>query len=148
NDDRLAALIFHELAHQQLYVPGDTAFNESFASFVEREGLSQWRASRGLASRGDEDARRRDALTRLVLDARERLQRLYASGLPPERRRQAKAEEFVRLGRDFRTMRDSDWGGYNGFDAWMEGPMNNAKLLPLGHYQQWVPAFAALNRKE
>lgn len=147
NDDRLAALIFHELAHQQLYVPGDTAFNESFASFVEREGLSQWRASRGLATRGDEDARRRDALTRLVLDARERLQRLYASGFPPERMRQAKAEEFERLRRDYRVMRDRDWGGYNRFDAWMEGPMNNAKLLPFGLYDQWIPAFAALFRK-
>ncbi|MDH4870768.1 aminopeptidase [Pseudomonas sp. BN515] len=147
DDDRLAALIFHELAHQQLYVPGDTAFNESFASFVEREGLNQWRASRGLSTRGDEDSRRRDALTRLVLDARERLEHLYASGLPPERMRQGKAKEFERLRRDYRTMRDRDWGGYNRFDAWMDGPMNNAKLLPFGLYDQWVPAFAALFRE-
>jgi predicted aminopeptidase len=147
DDDRLAALIFHELAHQQLYVPGDTAFNESFASFVEREGLNQWRTSRGLSTRSDEDSRRRDALTRLVLDARERLQQLYASGLPPERMRQAKAEEFEHLRRDYRAMRDRDWGGYNRFDAWVDGPMNNAKLLPFGLYDLWVPAFAALFRE-
>ena len=39
DDDQVAATIFHELAHQQLYLPGDTAFNESYATFVEREGL-------------------------------------------------------------------------------------------------------------
>ncbi|MNH48016.1 hypothetical protein D3C79_1115570 [compost metagenome] len=26
----------------------------------------------------------------------------------------------------------------------MEGPLNNAKLLPFGLYDQWVPAFARL----
>ncbi|NWL79632.1 aminopeptidase [Pseudomonas taiwanensis] len=144
DDDRLAALIFHELAHQQLYIPGDTAFNESFASFVEREGLKQWRASRGLSIEADDASDRRDALTRLVLDTRERLEQLYASGLPAERMRLAKAEAFERMRRDYRVMRDRDWGGYNRYDAWMEGPMNNAKLLPFGLYDQWVPAFAAL----
>ncbi len=146
DDDRLAALIFHELAHQRLYVPGDTAFNESFATFVEREGLSQWRASRGLASGDDAESERRDTLTRLVLDTRERLQRLYASGLPIEQMRQAKAEEFERLRRDYRALRDRDWGGFNRYDAWVEGSMNNAKLLPFGLYDQWVPAFSALFR--
>ncbi|WP_342246196.1 aminopeptidase [Pseudomonas sp. OTU5201] len=144
DDDRLVALIFHELAHQRLYVPGDTAFNESFASFVEREGLNQWRTSRGLSSQGDDVSERRDALTRLVLDTRERLTRLYASGLPPERMRQAKAETFERMRRDYRALRDREWDGYNRYDAWVEGPMNNAKLLPFGLYDQWVPAFAAL----
>lgn len=146
DDDRLAALIFHELAHQRLYVPGDTAFNESFASFVEREGLRQWRASRGQDPRDDRDSQRRADLTRLVLDTRERLERLYARGLPATEMRQAKAGEFERLRRDYRALRDRDWGGYSRFDAWVEGPMNNAKLLPFGLYDQWVPAFAALFR--
>ncbi len=46
-DERLATLIFHELAHQRFYVKDDTEFNESFATFVEQEGSRQWRASRG-----------------------------------------------------------------------------------------------------
>lgn len=147
DDDRLAALIFHELAHQRLYVPGDTAFNESFASFVEREGLDQWRVSRGRPGSGDDESSRRDALTRLVMETRERLEKLYASGLPPEAMREAKTEEFERLRRDYRTVRDRDWGGYNRYDAWVEGPLNNAKLLPFGLYDEWVPAFAALFRE-
>ena len=144
SDDRLAALIFHELAHQRLYVPGDTAFNESFASFVEREGLRQWRASRGLGPQDEEAAERRDALIRLVLDTRERLESLYARDLPAERMRQAKAAEFERLRRDYREVRDRQWGGASTFDTWVEGPLNNAKLLPFGLYDQWVPAFARL----
>ena len=47
-DERLATLIFHELAHQRFYVKDDTEFNESFATFVEQEGTRQWRAARGL----------------------------------------------------------------------------------------------------
>ncbi|MBA1275763.1 aminopeptidase [Stutzerimonas azotifigens] len=144
DEDRLAALIFHELAHQQLYVPDDTAFNESFASFVEREGLRQWRASRGLPPR-DEQAREQYAvLAELVLETRERLDRLYASGLPEAQMRQAKAEEFERLRRLYRERRDRQWGGVGRFDRWIEQPLNNARLLPFGLYDRWVPAFAGL----
>ena len=42
SDEQLAAVIFHELAHQQLYLRGDTAFNESYASFVEEVGVTLW----------------------------------------------------------------------------------------------------------
>ena len=37
-EGELARMIFHELAHQVLYVPDDTVFNESFATAVERLG--------------------------------------------------------------------------------------------------------------
>ena len=43
----LVATIFHELAHQLIYVKGDSAFNESFAVAVEQEGLRRWLAARG-----------------------------------------------------------------------------------------------------
>jgi predicted aminopeptidase len=38
-------LLFHELAHQVVYAPGDTLFNESFATAVERLGSAQWLAT-------------------------------------------------------------------------------------------------------
>lgn len=147
DDDRLAALIFHELAHQRLYVPDDTAFNESFASFVEREGLRQWRASRGLPPKDDLRRQRGDAFVELVMASRVRLEQLYARDLPAEAMRQAKQAEFERLRRDYRALRDAEWGGVGPYDSWVEGPMNNAKLLPFGLYDQWVPAFAALFRE-
>jgi len=146
-DDELAALIFHELAHQRLYVAGDTAFNESFASFVEREGLRQWRASRGLPPPDERRARRGEQFVRLVLDSRERLQALYASGLPADEMRRRKAAEFDALRRRYRSLRDGEWQGERRYDAWIEGPLNNAKLLPFGLYDGWLPAFAEMFRR-
>ena len=37
-EGELARLVFHELAHQVAFAPGDTLFNESFASTVEKIG--------------------------------------------------------------------------------------------------------------
>ncbi len=147
SDERLVAVIFHELAHQQLYVADDTAFNESFATFVEREGLRQWRAARGLPAADPQGLRQREQFSALVLASRARLERLYASGLPQEPMRAAKQAEFERLRRDYRALRDRRWGGVGRYDAWIEAPLNNAKLLPFGLYDRWVPAFATLFRE-
>ncbi len=144
DDDALDSTIFHELAHQKLYLKSDTAFNESFATFVQEEGLRQWRLARGLPPGDNAAHRREDAFTQLVLEARARLETLYASGAPAEQMRAAKLAEIERLRSDYRSLRDTQWQGYSGYDAWMNGPINNAKLLPFGLYHKWVPAFAAL----
>lgn len=143
DDERLVAVIFHELAHQRYYLAGDTAFNESFATFVEREGLRQWQASRG-ETRADGIDRQRRQFIELVLASRERLRQLYAGDLPNAAMRAAKQAEFDRLRRDYRDLRQREWGGDGRYDAWIEAPLNNAKLLPFGLYDRWVPAFAAL----
>lgn len=144
DDERLAGLIFHELAHQQLYVAGDTAFNESFASFVEREGLRQWRASQGLPPPSDAARDPYGDLSRLALATRERLAALYASDLSESEMRTAKREEFMRMRQAYRQLRDGPWKGDGRFDRWMAQPLNNASLVPFGLYDRWVPAFAAL----
>ncbi|MDG1579385.1 aminopeptidase [Pseudomonas sp. GOM6] len=143
-DERLAAVIFHELAHQQLYVADDTAFNESFASFVERQGLRQWRTARGLAPLAADEERQRRQFTELILASRERLQVLYGSVVSDEQKRQGKAAEFSRLRQDYVALRDSQWQGDTRYDAWINAPLNNARLLPFGLYDQWVDAFAGL----
>lgn len=143
-DERLATLIFHELAHQRFYVKDDTEFNESFATFVEQEGTRQWRAARGLPPSSDAQVRQRDQFIQLILDTRQRLERLYALPLPAEQMRQRKAAEFERLRRDYRQLKGSQWHGDSRYDAWIDAPLNNARLLPFGLYDQWVPAFAAL----
>jgi predicted aminopeptidase len=144
DDDELAGTLFHELTHQKLYVKNDTAFNESLATFVEEEGSRQWRVAQGLPPGESLRARRADQFTDLVLGARGRLAILYASGLPAETLRSRKAEEIEKLRSDYRRLRDVEWGGYSGYDAWMSDEINNAKLLPFGLYHRWVPAFATL----
>ena len=143
DDDELDGTIFHELAHQKLYVKGDTAFNASFATFVQREGLREWRPSRGLP----DDTRmqeREDQFVQLILDARKHLEDLYAGNLPAEQMRARKQAEFERLRQEYRKLRDEQWRGDKAYDAWMNEPMNNARLLPFGLYHRWVPAFSAL----
>ncbi|MFJ4196070.1 aminopeptidase [Pseudomonas sp. NPDC089534] len=146
-DERLATLIFHELAHQRFYVQDDTEFNESFATFVEQEGTRQWRAFRGLAPDNGSRLQQRDQFIGLILDTRARLEALYAQPLAAEVMRERKAEAFERFRRDYRALRDRQWSGDKRYDAWVNAPLNNARLLPFGLYDQWVPAFAALFRQ-
>ncbi|WP_430962059.1 aminopeptidase [Pseudomonas cremoricolorata] len=146
-DERLATLIFHELSHQRVYVPDDTAFNESYATFVEQEGTREWRRAQGLALADERAPQQRDQFVALVLEARERLQALYASPRSDADKRLAKQAEFARLRQRYQRVRDQQWAGDRRYDAFIYGPLNNAKLLPFGLYDQWVPAFAALFRQ-
>lgn len=141
-DERLATLIFHELAHQNFYVKNDTEFNESYATFVEQEGTRQWRLARGLAPANVDLSRQLDQFTQLVLETRGRLQQLYAKPLSVDAMRSAKAAEFQRMRQQYEVLKTRQWGGKGRFDAWMYAPLNNAKLLPFGLYDQYVPAFA------
>ncbi len=146
DDDELDAVIFHELAHQQLYVKGDTAFNESWATFVQDEGLREWRAERGFpATDAGLAARRADAeFTRLVLDLRRRLGALYQRDLPARSMRAAKRAEIDGFRARYAQLRRNGLAGDSRRDAWVAAPINNAKLAPFGLYDAWVPAFAKL----
>jgi predicted aminopeptidase len=143
-DERLATLIFHELAHQNFYLKNDTQFNESYASFVEQEGTRQWRAARGLAPDPLDAGRQLAQFTALVLQTRERLQHLYAQPLPVAAMRAAKAAEFDGLRQRYAELKAREWNGQGRFDRWVYSPLNNAKLLPFGLYDRYVPAFARL----
>jgi predicted aminopeptidase len=147
DDDELAGTIFHELAHQLIYVKGDTAFNESFASFVQAEGLREWRAARGLPPGDDKAQAMADGFTRLVLDLRERLKALYATGADAEAMAAGKQREIEAFRQRYARWRDAHWPGDRRYDAWVAGPINNARLLPFGLYDQWTPAFALLFRQ-
>ncbi|WP_084303593.1 aminopeptidase [Phytopseudomonas flavescens] len=147
SDERLVALIFHELAHQQYYLAGETAFNESYATFVEREGLRQWRAARGLPAPRELPIQPREQFSELVLASRARLETLYASDLDAEAMRAGKQAEFDRLRDEYRQLRATQWKGIGYYDGWINGPLNNAKLLPFGLYDRWVAAFDSLFRE-
>lgn len=143
NDD-LVGTIFHELAHQLIYVKGDTAFNESYAMFVENEGLREWHRSRGEPSGDDHAQVMDDEFTQRVLDLRERLKKLYASGIDETAMATAKAREIEDFRTRYAAWRDRYWPNDHRYDAWVAQPINNATLLPFGLYDQWISAFAAL----
>lgn len=149
-DEQLVGILFHELAHQQLYIKSDTVFNESFAEFVEERGLEQYLQAQGGAS--DEHAQRksrRNQFVQLILSTRGRLDALYKSGISADGKRTEKARILRELHDSYLRLKTEAWGGYTGYDPWFEeGVLNNAKLLPFGLYDEYMPAFAALFRQE
>ncbi len=144
DDDELDGTIFHELAHQLIYVKDDTAFNESFATFVEDEGLRQWRQSRGLPAQNDRAQAMATGFTQLVMDLRNRLKTLYASGVDQPAMEAGKQREIAAFRERYVQWRDREWPKEHAYDAWVAAPINNARLVPFGLYDQWTPAFAVL----
>lgn len=144
----LAGVIFHELAHQKLYVPDDSAFNESFATAVQEEGLRRWLGQHedtSLQQTAQLEARRREDFLRLVDATRANLQQLYASGQSPEQMRVAKAQVFEDMRARYAELKIG-WEGYSGYDGWFARDLNNARLLAVATYHEWVPAFRQLMR--
>ena len=146
----VARLVFHELAHQVAYADGDSTFNESFATSVELEGVRRWLAHAGSdAERTEFDAmqvRKRDFVA-LVERTRERLDRLYASGLPAEAMRAAKRVAFDDMRLEYAALKRT-WGGFAGYDRWFAQPLGNAHLASIATYTQHLPAFEALLARE
>jgi predicted aminopeptidase len=150
----LARLLFHELAHQLIYVKDDTAFNESFATAVERLGLARWlagSADQRLRQAYSEAERRRQAFRTLKRETRERLVAVYAQPeLSDPERLVRKAQVLADLRGAYRQLR-AGWGldpaRVFPADRWVE-EANNASLAAEGAYDQWVPAFEELFARE
>ncbi|MEI9405007.1 aminopeptidase [Mesorhizobium argentiipisi] len=147
NDTYLASLIFHELAHQKVYVNGDSAFNEAFAVSVETTGTRKWLRATGnrpgLRSYEIDRKRKADFLE-LISKTRDELRQVYGSPRSPEQMAAAKAATIDRLRVRYRQMRDRRWAGYRGYDAWFDSPINNAKLAATAVYGEEVPTFLRL----
>lgn len=152
-EGELARIIFHELAHQVLFRKGDTMFNESFATTVERLGTARWLELYGSpAARGEyaEFDDRRRQFKAISTATRERLSCIYeANGAPGSDRAKLLAAKHKAL-EDFRdeyTKLKSSWGGYSGYDAWV-ADVNNASFAAQAAYDQMVPEFEALFARE
>lgn len=145
-DTEVARLIFHELAHQEVYVAGDTVFNESFATAVELEGVERWLAREGSPEQRaafDAMQERKQGFIELVMKYRDRLEALYASPLAAEQMRRQKGQIFASLKGEYLQLKES-WGGFAGYDRFFAGELNNAHLVPVATYSELVPAFRRL----
>jgi predicted aminopeptidase len=138
-EGELAAMIFHELAHQRVYAGDDTGFNEAYATAVELLGARQWLADRPEALAAFEAGRaRRARFLALAREGRERLEAVYAG--PQESRAAAKASIMAELRE--RAPREAP-----GYEAWFQRA-NNASFAILSAYDELVPAFMRLFERE
>lgn len=146
DDMQLVATIFHELAHQVLYIKGDTAFNESFASAVEEFGIERWLTVRGLENEIASHGKRRELRVRLVqlIDvARTELDEIYSMPVADEEKRVLKERSLGEL-----SEKVSDEFHQSGRDAsaWLENGLNNARLASMALYDGRLPAFREMLR--
>ena len=152
-EGELARLLFHEMAHQQLYVVGDTAFNESYASAVEHIGVSRWLLEEGSAAARTQfaqtDAQRR-AFRALTQATRDALLTLYGQAPEPGELATRKAAVMANFRSRYEALR-ADWQTrgwpHAGYDAWV-ARANNASFAMQTVYDGWVPALLEQYRRQ
>lgn len=162
----LAGLIFHELAHQQLYLAGDTAFNESFASAVEMAGIERWLARQQPSNQQATDdlhnylfkQRLQRDFVAMLLQARKSLAQLYRQPLSASQKRARKQQIFTSISMHHYVAFKAKWQSLatspgkvtivklmlGRYDQWINHSLNNAKLASLASYYQWQSAFTQL----
>ena len=139
----LAATVIHELAHGTLYLKSQTAFNESFASFVGYRGAQAF-----FRSRGDTlDARRAAArwrdertLDQLYAELARRLDSAYAGGPtgPALERTRATLFGWARAqltGPVGQSLETYDWRWF------ARAPLNNAVVIAQRLYRMNLNLF-------
>ena len=142
---QLAALIIHELAHQEYYLSGDSRFSEAFAVTVERAGVLQWLKSKKREDLIIEALRmwdEEDTIVKRMVKARDQLRNIYRSGLDPNSLEQQKKAVFQALKKDLQSI---DCAGImlpktNDEDC----EYNNASLVPVDTYYSIVPVFQSI----
>jgi predicted aminopeptidase len=139
----VASVLFHELAHQHLYIKGDSELSEAFATTVEEYGTDLWlrkHASLDALAAYHRRLRYRADFAGLVTEQQARLRAIYARAEPTDIKRADKAAAFETMRADYAALK-SRWGGTTDYDAWFAQPLNNATLAAVATYRRWVPAL-------
>ena len=153
-ETEVARMVFHELAHQVLYVKDDTQFNESFAATVEEEGVRRWLATQGnpqLDAQFTRSERLRHVFRDLITDTRAELAAVYASDASEADKRERKAAAFAGMREGYERAKAGE-PGLAGYDRWFAGVggagPNNASISSVALYTGQVPAFKELLSQE
>ncbi len=147
DDVALVAVLFHELAHQVVYIKGDSAFNESFATSVEEIGVQRWLESRDEMGKMADYREARDlqqVISGLVADAREALEIVYQSDSDDFDKRALKSEALEKLADQISTFLVANGRENSG---WYSGELNNARLISTTLYEGLLPAFRSVYAK-
>ena len=145
----LAETLFHELAHQQVYINGDSAFNEAFATVVGEYGAQRWLTDHATQKLAPYQQRLQASLdfNRLLEGTKASLADLYDSQQSDEQMRAVKIEVFDALRSNYERIKQAQWGGASWFDSWFETPVNNARLAAFSTYHELVPSIQLLLQK-
>ena len=144
-EPQLAGLLFHELAHQKLYVKDDATFNESFATTVELEGVRRWLAQNqhtDTFTSYQKGKQRQAQFIKLVIRTRDELEALYASNLSDDDKLKQKSQHFSSLQQRYSKLK-KQWND-NSYDKWFSRELNNARIATIGTYHDHVPAFQSM----
>jgi len=141
----VASLLFHELAHQKLYVKDDSEFSEAFATAIEEYGTERWLETHGREGALDayhRQLRYRADFAELIRAQQVRLRAVFASAESRDEMRAAKADAYHAMLADYAQVKQG-WGGNDAYDAWFAQPLNNATIAAVATYRRWVPALRA-----
>ncbi len=144
----LVNLLTHELAHKQVFIKGDTVFNESFATAVANRGIQLWfeKESDGESpslKRFMHKREQKQEIVKLLMFYRDKVQAVYQdSALSADEKRAGKKAVLSDLNEAYLS-RQKQAGWNDGYDSWIS-TMNNAKLATVANYQRFVPAFDQL----
>ena len=145
-----AGIIFHELAHQVVYIENDSAFNEAFATTVEEEGIRRWLTKNGKDDQYREyiiNKKRDREINQLLQETRNKLKQMYKTDVSEKEKRQNKKLIFSSMQKEYTQLKKL-WGGYNAYDQWMQQELNNAHLMLISTYHDLVPTFKNILKKE
>jgi predicted aminopeptidase len=149
-EGEVARLIFHELGHQKVYLPGDTTFNESFATTVEEVGVQRWLKAQNDPERTRvyrQFESRKERFLALLQESRGELETLYAGSVDDAAKLKGKAAVFANLQQRYQAAKSDPADplyNYTGYDGYFAQPLNNANLAAIATYSRLVPAFVKL----
>jgi len=153
HDAELIATLIHEMAHQIVYVNNDTAFNESFAVFVEQEGLRQFldvaENSTFIAGKVEKTyqwylsaSKDRRLFRQLVNTTFEKMESMFAENISDTEKLQKKEQLFAELHENYENRKKEIQ--VLSYDNWFDKKLNNSHLLGVQRYHSQVDKFARI----
>lgn len=145
----LVKVMFHELAHQKVYIKNDTEFNEAFAETIALTGIKKWLAqhhSQDVIDKFTNEQNYENEFVSHVLKTRDELIKLYDTEMSNQKKQQNKIEILKRMRARYKLMRSS-WNNNTTYDAWFNTKLNNAKIVSIATYRHLIPDFMHLLEK-
>ena len=141
-----AEYVFHELAHQQLYIKDDADFNEAFATAVGQLGIAAWLSQHSQSeqlNKYEDRVKLKEEIYQHVDQLRVKLETVYSSPLSIPEKINHKKSAYAEFKHNVLAVLNKS-NNHVAYEKWIFSNLNNAKLNALSTYQSLVPAFIQL----